>query len=164
MPVPETYILVPRLLRYVPWFARKLQIPYIHTYIHDLTRISIDCLTLASRLRRSASVWINVNFQQLQESIISQTTKKLLPDYLHWIKKLNARLNLDCDNYHPPDGAATWDSKLSCYAMDLSAQLWSCVSAMYFYVLLFCKPSLRTYRVSQNYPNIWFYANIVTVV
>ena len=26
------------------------------TYIHDLTRISIDCLTPASRLRRSASV------------------------------------------------------------------------------------------------------------
>ena len=30
---------------------------HIHTYIHDLTRISIDCLTPASRLRRSASVW-----------------------------------------------------------------------------------------------------------
>ena len=30
---------------------------YIPTYIHDLTRISIDCLTPASRLRRSASVW-----------------------------------------------------------------------------------------------------------
>ena len=29
---------------------------YICTYIHDLTRISIDCLTPASRLRRSASV------------------------------------------------------------------------------------------------------------
>ena len=29
---------------------------YIHTYIHDLSRISIDCLTPASRLRRSASV------------------------------------------------------------------------------------------------------------
>ena len=28
----------------------------IHTYIHDLSRISIDCLTPASRLRRSASV------------------------------------------------------------------------------------------------------------
>ena len=27
-----------------------------HTYIHDLTPISIDCLTPASRLRRSASV------------------------------------------------------------------------------------------------------------
>ena len=29
-----------------------------HTYIHDPSRISIDCLTPASRLRRSASVWI----------------------------------------------------------------------------------------------------------
>ena len=29
---------------------------YIQTYIHDRSRISIDCLTPASRLRRSASV------------------------------------------------------------------------------------------------------------
>ena len=29
---------------------------HIHTYIHDLSQISIDCLTPASRLRRSASV------------------------------------------------------------------------------------------------------------
>ena len=32
----------------------------IPTYIHDLSRISIDCLTPASRLRRSASVWIKL--------------------------------------------------------------------------------------------------------
>ena len=31
---------------------------YIHTYVHDPSRISIDCLTPASRLRPSASVWI----------------------------------------------------------------------------------------------------------
>ena len=30
---------------------------YPHTYIHDPSRISIDCLTPASSLRRSASVW-----------------------------------------------------------------------------------------------------------
>ena len=31
---------------------------HIPTYIHDPSRISIDCLTPASRLRRSAWVWI----------------------------------------------------------------------------------------------------------
>ena len=30
---------------------------YLPTHIHDPSRISIDCLTPASRLRRSASVW-----------------------------------------------------------------------------------------------------------
>ena len=33
---------------------------YPPTYIHDPSRISIDCLTPASRLRRSASVWIKI--------------------------------------------------------------------------------------------------------
>ena len=39
MPVTETYMLVPHLLRYVPWFARYFQIPYmpnahtIHTWV-----------------------------------------------------------------------------------------------------------------------------------
>ena len=32
MPVTEIYILVPHLLRYVLWFARKFQIPHIPTY------------------------------------------------------------------------------------------------------------------------------------
>ena len=34
--------------------------PPTYSYIHDLTRISIDCLTPASRLRRSASVWMSI--------------------------------------------------------------------------------------------------------
>ena len=39
--------------------VREIILNTIHTYIHDLSQISIDCLTPASRLRRSASVWIN---------------------------------------------------------------------------------------------------------
>ena len=61
MSVTETYILVPHLLRYVPCFARYLQIPYIpsypHIYLHDRDRIVIDCSTTASHPWRSVSVW-----------------------------------------------------------------------------------------------------------
>ena len=32
IPVTEIYILVPHFLRYVLWFARYFQIPYIPTY------------------------------------------------------------------------------------------------------------------------------------
>ena len=34
MSVTERYILVTHLLRYVPWFARYLQIPYIPSHPH----------------------------------------------------------------------------------------------------------------------------------
>ena len=62
MPVIDTYILVPHLFRYVPWFAVRDTLPNtIDTQpprcLHDRYRNFIDCSTPASRLRRSASVW-----------------------------------------------------------------------------------------------------------
>ena len=49
---------------------------YIPTYPHDLSRISIDCLTPASRLRRSASVWITHMSLSLIEGRTNFTIKR----------------------------------------------------------------------------------------
>ena len=70
---------------------------YIPTYIHDLTRISIDCLTPASRLRRSASVWIIVT-----------CTCRSLGDYRHLGGRLKTHIALKIKAVEPIMSLSAW--------------------------------------------------------